>query len=78
MGSSDVYHLQWNDFDSTLCTAFSSLKEDCDFIDVTLACEQQVFSAHKVVLSACSPYFKKILKVCQLTYVIKNDAWNSR
>lgn len=32
-------------------------------MDVTLACEGQQVSAHKVVLSACSPYFRSLLKV---------------
>lgn len=31
-------------------------------MDVTLACEQDQISAHKVVLSACSSFFKTILK----------------
>lgn len=30
------------------------------FVDVTLACDGKSFSAHKVVLSACSPYFQVI------------------
>ena len=42
---------------------FRSLKEEEDFIDVTLSCEDSQYTAHKVVLSACSPYFRKLLKV---------------
>ena len=42
-----------------------SLKEEEDFIDVTLSCEETQYGAHKVVLSACSPYFRKLLKVTQ-------------
>ena len=42
--------------------AFGNLFHDTDFTDVTLACSEnkQVF-AHKVILSTCSPFFKKIL-----------------
>ena len=47
--------------------SFRSLKEEEDFIDVTLSCEETQYSAHKVVLSACSPYFRKLLKVIQHT-----------
>lgn len=39
------------------------LREQEEFVDVTLACEGQQVAAHKVVLSACSPYFRSLLKV---------------
>ena len=41
--------------------AFKNLLHDIDFTDVTLACSEnsKVF-AHKVILSTCSPFFKKI------------------
>ena len=45
------------------CCCFRSLKEEEDFVDVTLSCEESQYTAHKVVLSACSPYFRKLLKV---------------
>ena len=64
MGSSELYNLRWNDFQSCLSTSVGDLLEEKDFTDVTLACSDgQNFPVHKVVLSACSTYFKKILKV---------------
>lgn len=42
------------------------LREQEEFVDVTLACEGQQVAAHKVVLSACSPYFRSLLKVSLL------------
>ena len=63
MSNNELYNLQWNDFQTTLSGAMGSLLEDSDFIDVTVACDGQSFGAHKVVLSACSSYFKKLLKV---------------
>lgn len=50
--------------------SFRSLKEEEDFIDVTLSCEETQYSAHKVVLSACSPYFRKLLKVNNTTTAV--------
>merc|ERR1719507_2449296 len=38
------------------------LREDKDFFDVTLACDDQQMQAHKVILSACSPFFRSVLK----------------
>jgi len=60
------YNLRWHDYPQSVVTSFRHLKEDEDFVDVTLACNSQQFTAHKVVLSACSPYFKNLLKVRQL------------
>ena len=54
--------LVWNDFQSHVQVSFGELRTDTDFTDVTLACEDQSIKAHKVVLSACSPFFKKLLK----------------
>ena len=62
-GSNQKYNLRWHDYPQSVVTSFRHLKEDEDFVDVTLACNSQQFTAHKVVLSACSPYFKKLLKV---------------
>ena len=42
--------------------SFGELRIDTDFTDVTLACEDHSIKAHKVVLSTCSPFFKKLLK----------------
>jgi hypothetical protein len=57
------YHLRWQDYPQSVVSSFRNLKEEEDFVDVTLACNSQQFTAHKVVLSACSPYFRKLLKV---------------
>ena len=54
--------LKWNDFQDVLKSSVSDLKDDTDFTDVTLACEDQSVKAHKVILSACSPFFKRLLK----------------
>ena len=39
------------------CTHTYTILQDA-FVDVTLACDGKSFPAHKVVLSACSPYFQ--------------------
>ena len=43
--------------------AFESLLDQEDFVDVTLGVEGKKLSAHKMLLSACSPYFRELLKV---------------
>ena len=34
-----------------------------ELVDVTLSAEGRTVGAHRVVLSACSPYFKQLFKV---------------
>ena len=54
--------LQWNDFQENIKSAFEKLKEDADFKDVTLVCEDgQQVEAHKVILASSSPFFQKLL-----------------
>ena len=55
--------LQWNDFKDNVNCAFRSLREDADFADVTLACEDgKQVEAHKVILAASSPFFQNLLR----------------
>merc|ERR1712038_2052798 len=54
--------LRWNDFESNISVAFRELREEKDFFDVTLACDDSQVQAHKVILSACSPFFRNILR----------------
>merc|ERR1712243_218609 len=47
----EQFCLKWNDFD-----------EDKAFCDVTISAEGQQLEAHKMVVSACSPFFKKMIE----------------
>ncbi|XP_037923492.1 longitudinals lacking protein, isoforms H/M/V isoform X2 [Hermetia illucens] len=59
--SHQYFSLRWNNYQSTMTTVFQQLREDQSFVDVTLSCEHGSIKAHKVVLSACSTYFQKLL-----------------
>lgn len=58
MGS-NKFCLSWNDYESSLSVAFRDLREEKEFFDVTLACENEQIEAHKVILSSCSLFFRK-------------------
>jgi len=62
MGSSEKFCLRWNDFETNISVAFRELREEKDFFDVTLACDDSQVQAHKVILSACSPFFRNVLR----------------
>ena len=59
----EKFCLRWNDFETNISSAFRELRDDQDFFDVTLACdEEETLKAHKVILSACSPFFRSLLR----------------
>ena len=62
MSSSEKLFLQWNDFEASISEAFRELREEKNFFDVSIVCDDFQIQAHKVILSACSPFFKTILQ----------------
>ena len=63
MGSaSDNYVLKWNEFHTCVANSFTDLRNAQEFLDVTVAVDQHhQLQAHKVILSASSPYFRSML-----------------
>ena len=60
---SEKFCLKWNDFYSNISKSFRLLRNENYLHDVTLVCDDHLkVSAHKLVLSACSEYFKEIFK----------------
>ena len=55
--------LKWNDYDRNLSSTFCEIREDQELLDITLTCDDdKQLRAHKVILSACSPFFRNILR----------------
>ncbi|XP_026331917.1 protein bric-a-brac 1-like isoform X2 [Hyposmocoma kahamanoa] len=74
-GSPQQFCLRWNNYQSNLANCFDQLLQTESFVDVTLACEGQSLKAHKVVLSACSPYFQSLFmdNPCRHPIIIMRD-----
>ncbi|XP_061389152.1 protein tramtrack, beta isoform-like [Musca vetustissima] len=58
--ASQRFCLRWNNHQSNLLSVFDQLLHAETFTDVTLAVDGQYLKAHKMVLSACSPYFNAL------------------
>merc|ERR1739842_163590 len=56
------FTLHWDLHEKTRTVKLKSLMENKDFLDVTIACDDDQIDAHKVILSAASPFFETILK----------------
>ena len=55
--------VQWNDFKDNAIGSLGLLKDDKDFLNVTLASEDgKQIEAHKVILAISSPFFQNLLK----------------
>ncbi|KAG7304374.1 hypothetical protein JYU34_011314 [Plutella xylostella] len=58
--ASQRFCLRWNNHQSNMLSVFDQLLHAETFTDVTLAVDGQLLKAHKMVLSACSPYFQAL------------------
>ncbi|XP_076056930.1 uncharacterized protein LOC143034569 isoform X4 [Oratosquilla oratoria] len=54
--------LRWNNFQANIVSSFESLLDGEEFVDVTLTAEGKSVKAHRVLLSACSPYFRDLFR----------------
>ncbi|KAG8229833.1 hypothetical protein J437_LFUL008801 [Ladona fulva] len=67
--------LKWNSFQTNIVSSFENLWEEEGLVDVTLASDGQCIRAHKVILSACSPFFRRVFQSnpCQHPVIILQD-----
>ena len=62
MTTKEKFSLKWDNFQDNLNSVFGLLRDDKDFSDVTLACEDgNHVEAHKVILASSSPVFHNLL-----------------
>ncbi|KAF0301452.1 Broad-complex core protein isoforms 1/2/3/4/5 [Amphibalanus amphitrite] len=59
---SQKFCLKWDGFQGSVTSVFDHLRADSELVDVTLCCEGQRVRAHRMMLSACSPYFRELFK----------------
>jgi hypothetical protein len=56
----DDYDIKWTDHSEEALEVVHRLQREERFADVSVFCENEVFRAHKVILSACSSYFENV------------------
>jgi hypothetical protein len=63
MNNSEKFCFNWTDFEVNIRNSFRGIREEQDYFDVTLACDDGYqIEAHKIILSAGSPFFSEIFK----------------
>ena len=68
MAKSYTLCLQMEQFERNIGISWQELQVETDFCDLTLACEDKQIKTHKVIVSACSPVLRNILKLNQNTH----------
>jgi BTB/POZ domain len=53
-----LLHLKWNNHTNNLMDIIREQYSKQSLVDVTLSCQGKRFRAHRMILSACSPYFQ--------------------
>ncbi|XP_068225029.1 telomere zinc finger-associated protein-like [Palaemon carinicauda] len=59
----EYIELKWNSHSSTFTESLGSLRDQQIYTDVTISCGDQFYPAHRLVLSSCSSFFAKTLKM---------------
>lgn len=80
MADDEQFSLCWNNFNTNLSAGFHESLLRGDLVDVTLAAEGQFVKAHRLILSVCSPYFRKMLTqvpVTQHAFIFLKDVSHS-
>ena len=63
MQESSKFCLKWDGFHSNLTSVFENLRQGEELVDITLCCDGRKLKAHKMMLSAASPFFRDLLQV---------------
>ena len=58
----DPLGLVWNQHKENFGSTFQELRRERDFLDVTLACDDQDIVGHKLVLAASSPFLRGVFQ----------------
>ncbi|CAG0880097.1 unnamed protein product, partial [Darwinula stevensoni] len=77
MSGEEEFHVKWSEFNDNLLACLRCLWEEEQFIDVTLACDGVQFKAHKLLLSASSDFFAKLLREnpCRHPIILFSDVF---
>jgi len=68
MESSGMFLLQQSDHHSSYFEVFRDLRKSEELFDFSIGCENNVIEAHKIILSACSPFFRQVLEKIKQTH----------
>ena len=74
-GNGEMFQLRWSVHNAQMVKSFYELYQSGLYSDVTIATEEQMFPCHRMVLSACSPYFRSLFSktTCKNPVIVLKD-----
>lgn len=57
-----LFYLKCNNFNKILSSQYEVLRDEKTLTDITFVCDGRRVEAHKLVLYACSPFFKQLIE----------------
>ncbi|KAI5635547.1 BTB/POZ domain-containing protein [Phthorimaea operculella] len=69
------FSLSWETYKSSICNGFSSLQQNGEFVDMTLAADGHHVKVHQVLIAMVSPYLKELITSapCQHPVIFLNN-----
>ena len=71
--SGEKFVLRWGEFEKNIVGAYKELRLDKNLQDISLVCQGGTCSAHRVILSACSPVFQDIIRSTRDIHLTTDD-----
>ncbi|KAJ2942710.1 hypothetical protein O0L34_g11252 [Tuta absoluta] len=64
------FSLSWSAHRSNICTGLSSLQQNGEFVDMTLAADGHHVKVHQVIMALASPYIKDLMSSAQCPHPV--------
>ncbi|KAJ8721441.1 hypothetical protein PYW07_002216 [Mythimna separata] len=69
------FSLSWDSYKSSICSGFSALQQNGEFVDMTIAADGHFVKVHQVLVALASPYLKELITSapCQHPVIFLNN-----
>ncbi|CAH0581378.1 unnamed protein product [Chrysodeixis includens] len=69
------FSLSWDSYKASICNGFSSLQQNGEFVDMTIAADGHFVKVHQVLVALSSPYLKNLITSapCQHPVIFLNN-----
>ncbi|XP_028167890.1 uncharacterized protein LOC114358189 isoform X2 [Ostrinia furnacalis] len=70
MAQQSQFSLAWDEYRRNICNGLSSLQQNGEFVDMTLAADGHFVKVHQVIVALASPYLKELIASIQCPHPV--------